>query len=456
MLLTDEEKSILDGSQGEVMAKIMKTVVEFGDTFEAERLVPLTHGGHLVTSFGLFSLDPVYDIMDQIIAAGIKTPLPFTVDPRPYDFENGLPYDDDVKQSLQFMYSKQDRWEQQLLQVGLKDGDSFSCASYLPEGGNTPNKGDVLAWSESSAAVFSNSVLGARTNRNSGVIDLFCNILGKAPLFGLLTDEGRKAEWLVEVRTSQKPNPQLLGSAIGIKVVADVPYVTGLDKFLGTEITDSVRDYLKDMGAAAATNGAVGLYYVENLTPTAKDMGRSALKDGYKTFVVDDAVLERTLKNYPVLWKNPEAQPVLAFIGVPHLSLSQIYQTVDRIAAAVEAAGRHTVRITTVLTSAPKVIAKFKEDKQAYQRLLDLDLHLSFACPLMHMNNPVCAAFPTITNSNKLRTYTTARFFLDDDVVRQIVHGDGSPDEGQIPAEPIPGHALPHTAPDHAPFGIPR
>lgn len=96
MILTDEEQAMLDGSQGPVMAKIMKTVVTFGDTFGAERLVPLDHAVHLVTSFGMIGLDPVFDMMDEIIAAGIRTPEPFTCDPRPYDFE-ALPYDDDIK-----------------------------------------------------------------------------------------------------------------------------------------------------------------------------------------------------------------------------------------------------------------------------------------------------------------------------------------------------------------------
>jgi predicted aconitase len=85
MILTDEEQAMLDGSQGPVMAKIMKTVVTFGDTFGAERLVPLDHAVHLVTSFGMIGLDPVFDMMDEIIAAGIRTPEPFTCDPRPYD-----------------------------------------------------------------------------------------------------------------------------------------------------------------------------------------------------------------------------------------------------------------------------------------------------------------------------------------------------------------------------------
>jgi hypothetical protein len=114
----------------------MKTVVTFGDTFGAELLVPLDHAVHLVTSFGMIGLDPVFDMMDEIIAAGIRTPEPFTCDPRPYDFE-ALPYDDDIKESVLKLYANQDRYEAQLLKLGLKDADSFSCASYLPEGGNT-------------------------------------------------------------------------------------------------------------------------------------------------------------------------------------------------------------------------------------------------------------------------------------------------------------------------------
>jgi predicted aconitase len=281
---------------------------------------------------------------------------------------------------------------------------------------------------------------------------LFCGILQKAPLFGLLTDEGRKADWLVEVKTSEKPNPQLLGSALGIKVVGDVPYLVGLDKFLGTEITDNVRDFLKDMGAASASNGAVGLYYVENLTPAAKDLGRSVLKEGYQTYVIDDAVLAQTYQNYPILWKDPDEQPTLAIIGCPHLSLSQIYSTVDRIGAELKKAGRQQVRLKTVLTSAPKIIAKFKQDKDAYARLLSLGLHLSHACSLMHMNNPVAAQYPVLTNSNKLRTYTTARFFMEPDVLHQIVYGDNASNEGQMEVKAVPGHGLPITIADHRPI----
>ena len=114
-----------------------------------------------------------------------------------------------------------------LAAVGLAGSEAFSCTAYLPEMGNVPARNDVLAWSESSAVVYANSVLGARTNRNAAGIDLMCNLLGRAPSFGLLTDEGRRARWLVRVETGELPPPQLLGSAIGAIAIITGPNMAG-------------------------------------------------------------------------------------------------------------------------------------------------------------------------------------------------------------------------------------
>ena len=177
MKLTADQKAILEGRDGPVMAKIMETMVMFGDIFDAPRLVKVTHDdGHLVTSFGIKLLKPLFSTMEQINEAGIKTKGKFTVDPRPIDYKN-------VKCNLleklvfsKIMYAKQEMYEEQLMKAGLKDKNAFTCASYLPEIGNTPKEGDILAWAESSAVVFANSVLGARCNRNSGMLDLFGSI----------------------------------------------------------------------------------------------------------------------------------------------------------------------------------------------------------------------------------------------------------------------------------------
>ncbi len=130
----------------------------------------------------------------KIIQSGIKTFKPFTVDPRPFDPEN-VNYSFLERILFKFIYGKQEKCEDQLKKLGLLNDKAFSCTCYLDEVGNIPQKGQYLAWSESSAVVYANSVIGARTNRNSAGIDVLCNVLGKAPYFGFLTDEGRKASW---------------------------------------------------------------------------------------------------------------------------------------------------------------------------------------------------------------------------------------------------------------------
>ncbi len=422
MKLTDEQQAILNGSKGETMAKVMKTQVMFGEAFGAEKMVPVTSEyNHLVTSFGLKLLGPVYELMDKLLEAGAPSQQKFSVDPRPLD--PNVPAN--LLQKLifkKFMYSKQDFYEEQLDKLGLMDKDAFTCTCYMDQVGNVPKKGDVLSWAESSAVVYANSVLGARCNRNSGIMDIMGSVLGYVPYFGLLTDEGRKATWIVKIETTKKPEAQLLGSAIGMKVMEDVPYVMGLDKWLGTELNDSVKTYLKDFGAATASNGAVGLYHIDNLTPEAVEMGGKLITDEAKVYVIDDAELERVKASYPVIWKDKNATPKLCFMGCPHMSLQQLKDWTDKVEAGLKAAGNKKVVIPTVFTAAPGVLEEFEKTEYA-GRLKATGVITSYICPLMYMNNPLCKSMPVITSSNKLRTYTTARYYTDDEILAQITKG---------------------------------
>jgi len=422
MTLTPAQQAILDGEQGETMAKVMKTLVLFGETFHADKMVPVTSEyNHLVTSFGLGALAAVYELMDKLIEAGAVSKQKFTVDPRPRDLHVPSSFPQDLV-FRRFMYSEQKPYEEQLKKLGLLRDDAFTCTCYLPQVGNRPKKGDVLSWSESSAVVYANSVLGARCNRNSGIFDLMGSIVGFVPHFGLLTDEGRKAKWIVRVETKEKPEAQLLGSAIGMKVMEDVPYIYGLDRWLGTELTEDACAYLKDFGAATASNGAVGLYHVDKLTPEAAELGDALILPDAKVYVIDDAELQRVRDSYPVVWKNKEAKPKLCFMGCPHMSLQQLESWTDRVEAGLRDAGREKVAIPTVFTAAPAVLREFEKTDYA-ARLKKTGVITSYICPLMYMNNPLSAKMPVITSSNKLRTYTTARYYTDDEILAQITKG---------------------------------
>lgn len=422
MKLTQEQQTILDGKKGETQAKVMETLVRYGELFGADEMVPITSKyNHLVTSFGLKALGAVYSLLDQLIDAGAVSKQEFSADPRPLD--KNVPANLLEKFVFNnFMYTKQEEYEKQLEKLGLMNKNAFTCTAYMPEVGNVPNKGDILSWSESSAVVYANSVLGARCNRNSGIIDIMGSIAGFVPSFGLLKDEGRKATWVVRIETSKKPEAQLLGSAIGMKVVEDVPYIIGLDKYLNGKLDDDAKAYLKDFGAATASNGAVGLYHVENITPEAVEQGRSLIADGAREYVIDDAELKRVYDSYPIIWKNKDAKPKLCFIGCPHLSMAQLKDWSRDIKMALKANGRRKVAVPTVLTTAPDVLEAFRKEKE-YQDLVNVGVILSYICPLMYMNNPICQKVPTITSSNKLRTYTSARYYKDAELLEIITGG---------------------------------
>ena len=421
MRLSEEQEAVLKGSKGDTMAKVMETIIRYGELFGADCLVPVTSQyNHLVTSFGLKALGPVYDLMEQLIEAGAISKQKFSADPRPLD--------PNVPSSFlqnfvfqHFMYTKQDFYEGQLKRLGLMDKDAFTCTCYMGEVGNTPKQGDVLSWSESSAVVYANSVLGARCNRNSGIIDLMGSVVGYVPSFGLLTKEGRKASWIVEVKTTKKPEAQLLGSAIGMKVMEDVPYIVGLDQWLGS-LDEDAKTYLKDFGAATASNGAVGLYHVEGITPEAVEQGRDLIAENAKVYVIDDAELKRVYDSYPVIWKNKEARPKLCFIGCPHMSLNQLISWTERVEQSLSEAGNKKVVVPTVFTAAPAVIREFEKTPYG-NRLKQTGVILSYICPLMYMNNPLSGHMPVITSSNKLRTYTCARYYTDEEILVQITKG---------------------------------
>lgn len=148
MKLTASQEAVLNGSKGDVMARVMETMIRYGELFGAESMVPVTGKyNHLVTSFGLKALGPVYDLMEKLIDAGCTSVQKFTADPRPLDknvpssFIQKIVFD-------HFMYSKQEYYESQLDKLGLLEKDAFTCTCYMDEVGNTPGPGDVLSWSE--------------------------------------------------------------------------------------------------------------------------------------------------------------------------------------------------------------------------------------------------------------------------------------------------------------------
>jgi len=422
MHLTDEEKAILNGGQGQMMQRVMATIVTYGEALEAERLVGITGSGHFVIAHAIPGIAPSMEMLDDLIAAGLQTAYPFTVDPAaPLDVDNWRLTESQTAK-LRRMYREQALYDRKLKALGCRGPDGYTCTPYLPEVGNTPRRGDILAWSESACVVFANAVLGARTNRNGAIIDLLCNIAGKVPLSGFLTDEGRRATWCLRIKTRARPLPQLLGAAIGRLVLADVPYIVGLDRFLGGGIDADTRDYLHELGAAAAAAGAVGLFHVENVTPEAVDAGPAIMDRDCQTAVIDEDTLADLTASYPVLWHDAAAAPAKCFLGCPHLSRNQLQKWSAAIENALQRHGRRRLAVHTTICAAPPVLQAFAKSR-AWRRLIDAGVRFSPACAMQLFDNDLSRDDAVITNSTKLRTYTHARFFPDDDIADIVVTG---------------------------------
>ena len=146
------------------------------------------------------------------------------------------------------------------------------------------------------------------------------------------------------------------------------------------------------------------------------------LAENYQTYVIDDAELERVEKSYPIIWKDKNAKPKLAFIGCPHLSINQLYDWAHKIEESLKKKGNKKVVIPTVMTAAPGVVNEFKKSRE-YSVLVDSAVIISSICPLMYMNNPQCGKMPVITCSNKLRTYTSSKFMREDVLLDTITGG---------------------------------
>jgi hypothetical protein len=120
------------------------------------------------------------------------------------------------------------------------------------------------------------------------------------------------------------------------------------------------------------------------------------------------------------VWKNPDAKPKLCFVGCPHLSLQQLQDWTVNIETALKNNGLKKVVIPTVFTAAPKVLEQFNNSEFS-ARLQKTGVITSYICPLMYMNNPLCKKMPVITSSNKLRTYTSAKYYSSEDALNVVL-----------------------------------
>jgi hypothetical protein len=320
MYLTKEQEHMLNGGHGEVVERQMRLLVRLGEIYKADRMIDV--GSVQVAGVSYKSLgDPGLEFLEDIAHKGAKVKVLTFLNPAGIDMESwreiGFP------ESFAVMQKKvMDAFEKMGIVM------SATCTPYLA--GNLPRFREHIAWSESSAVSFSNSVIGARTNREGGPSALAAAICGFTPNYGLHLDENRKPHMHVKVDAKLEYNSDFgaLGYHIGKIAGSKIPYFTG--------IKNANTDNLKALGAAMAASGAVALYHAEGLTPEAGMMETKGLE------TVD--VGEKELKEaYAKL--NTGKDPDLVVVGCPHASLREI------ITIAKKLEGKHLKKPLWICTS---------------------------------------------------------------------------------------------------------
>jgi hypothetical protein len=217
-------------------------------------------------------------------------------------------------------------------------------------------------------------------------------------------------------------HPEHLGSAIGSKLIEAVPYIIGMDKYLANH--HDKMGYLKDFGAGTATTGAIGLYHMEGVTPEAIDQGRPLLKDGYQTYVIDQAEYERLYKEYPILWTDPKMKPEKMVLGCPHCTYDQVKWWGQSLVDRIEEAGNSMVAVPTFILAHHAVAAHFRKDEPKLARKMsDYGIKIAHNCPMMYMSVPLQKDEIVVTNAAKTRAYTTSRLLPDDELLEIAVTG---------------------------------
>ena len=307
MYLTREQEKMLNGEHGEIIERMMRLLVRLADIYNADKMIPI--GSAQIAGVSYKSIgDPGLEFLEDMAGKGAKVRVLSYLNPAGMDMVQwkALGFSEDfAKKQIRIM----DAFQKMGIVV------SATCTPYLA--GNLPRYREHIAWSESSAVSFANSVIGARTNREGGPSALAAAICGLTPNYGLHLDENREPNVLVnvEAKLEYQSDYGALGYTVGKLVKNKIPFFRGIPDNVDT-------DQLKSLGAAMAASGAVALYHVENVTPDADKVN----KNGLEKITITDEDLKETYEKL-----NTGENPDIIIIGCPHASIREIRRIADKL-----------------------------------------------------------------------------------------------------------------------------
>ena len=316
--LTSEEKNMLDGKHGRATRKAMEIIVTLGEIYGASRLIPVSSvqiAGVSYHNLGEAGLEYLSEMAEDG-----RTRVLTTLNPA------GMDLDEWKKHGISEDFAEN---QQRVVDAFSKMGvvTTCTCTPYLI--GNLPHFGEHIAWAESSAVCFANSVIGALTNREGGPSALAAALTGRTAEYGLHLQENRNAQvsYKIEASLENTDDFGLLGQVIGSKTGKSIPYISGVKR--------ATTEELKSFSASVATYGGVALFHMEGITPS-----RTTIPDESRTVTQKDLELAREELD------DEGADIDFISVGCPHASIKEIEEIAKMLDGKQVAKGK-TVWITT-------------------------------------------------------------------------------------------------------------
>ncbi|MBL8344787.1 MAG: aconitase X catalytic domain-containing protein [Rubrivivax sp.] len=316
--LTERDRALLGGQSGDAAALAMRVLVRSAALMGAERLLDIT-SAHIDGC--LYHGQASLDFVERLVAGGGKVVVPTTLNVGSLDLIHPELFRGDAA-----VKSQAERLMQAHLELGCES--TFTCAPY--QGRQRPHLGQQIAWAESNAIVFANSVLGARTNRYGDFMDLCAALTGRAPACGLHLAENRHGQVLFELLDfpAEQSGRDIWFAALGLlagkQVGARIPVFVGLPP-------DTNEDELKALGAACASTGAVGLFHAVGITPEAPTLAEAfGGRPVQETVAVSRTTLQRT--RAALSRARPGDRLAAVSVGTPHFSLAEFDQLLALLA----------------------------------------------------------------------------------------------------------------------------
>ncbi|MCI4407953.1 MAG: aconitase X catalytic domain-containing protein [Thermofilum sp.] len=388
MYLDKIEEKMLDGEFGEAVSLAMRTVVKMGEVFSAERLVKIKHAHVSGISYENIG-DEGLSFLEEIASLGGRFSVPTTVNPGAMDTEKWREMGITPE-----VFEKQGRILRAFMRMGAKI--TLTCTPYLYE---QIGFGDHLAWSESNAVLYANSIIGARTNRDGGPLALMEAIVGRAPLSGLHLDENRRPTLTIDFSTSEQfIFDNYLFSVAGLiagRIAGNrVPYVIGLGRLKGD--VENLKLFL----AAAGASGGTGLVLIEGVSPEKVDDIPSERVE------VDAGMLKEEMEKF-----NEDGEGIIV-LGCPHLGLDEVQEIVEWI-------GKRGRAKRKIYLYTSRDVARMYEDKR--KKLEELNIYMFADTCMVVSNLSAYGSRSVITDSGKAAFYLSSKGYNVSLVPRKII-----------------------------------